>query len=206
MNPAQSSDPLPSWSGNGRTAPSDAAGHSQVQHTVAEIVKLEQRDRLAMSWSDHLANWTTAFSGSMLFVGLHVVWFALWVLINLGWLGIEPFDPFPFGLLTMVVSLEAIFLSTFVLISQNRQALQADRRAKVDLQVNLIAEQEVTKVMQMVAEIHDHLGIRHARDPELYEMQQPTRVTRLMDAIDAAEQQLDPEGAKGPDSAVDTEA
>ena len=175
-------------------------------HNVGEIVKLEQRDRLAMTRSDHLANRITAFSGSMLYVYLHVIWFSLWIALNLGWLGVKPFDPFPFGLLTMIVSLEAIFLSTFVLISQNRQALQSDRRQKINMQVDVIAEQEITKLMQMVYEIHQHLGIRHPDDPELRAMRKPTHISELAEKIDAAEQQIDPEGAKGPDSAVDTEA
>lgn len=76
----------------------------------------------------------------MFYVGIHVIWFAGWILLNLGF--IKAFDPFPFSLLTMIVSLEAIFLASFVLISQNKQAIQADKRAKIDLQVNLIAERE----------------------------------------------------------------
>jgi uncharacterized membrane protein len=197
---------------NGASAPS--AAHSappaidSLVHNVAEIVKIEQRDRLAMSRSDHIADWFTGLSGSMPYVWLHVAWFSLWIIFNLGWfsrLGLEPFDPFPFGLLTMIVSLEAIFLSTFVLISQNRQALQADRRAKVDLQVDVIAEQEITKIVQMLAELQEHLGVRH-HDPELTAMRRPTHISQVADAIDEAEKQIDPRGAQGPDSAVDTEA
>lgn len=77
---------------------------------------------------------------SMLFVWLHVAWFGVWIVLNEA--GVFDFDEFPFGFLTMIASLEAIFLSTFVLVSQNHQALQSDRRAKVDLQVNMVAEQE----------------------------------------------------------------
>ncbi len=106
-----------------------------------------------------LASKITSFSGSMLYVWLHVAWFAIWILLNIAYFVFEPFDPYPFGLLTMVVSLEAIFLSTFVLITQNRQAVAADRRAKVDLQINMIAEREVTKLIEMVSHIHKHLGI-----------------------------------------------
>lgn len=172
---------------------------------VAEIVRLEQRDRIAMTASDRLASRITAFTGSMRFVWLHVAIIAAWVIVNLGWLGVEPFDPFPFGLLTMAGSLEAIFLSTFVLISQNRQALQADRRAKVDLQVNLIAEQEITKLVSMVAALQAHVGMDAASDPEVRQMTQPTHVEQVADAIDAAEAVLDPAGARGPESAADTE-
>ena len=80
----------------------------------------------------------TRFSGSMLFVGLHVVWFAVWIVANE--LLTKPFDKFPFGLLTLIVSLEAIFLSTFVLISQNQQSAATDRRAEQDFQTDVYSE------------------------------------------------------------------
>jgi uncharacterized membrane protein len=158
-----------------------------------------------MGASDHLASKVTAFSGSMLYVWLHVVWFSIWILINVVSLIFKPFDSYPFGLLTMIVSLEAIFLSTFVLISQNREAIQADRRAKVDLQVNMIVEREVTKVMDMISVIQSHLGIKPVDDQELSDMQEKTHVGKLADSVDAAEQEYDPEGAEDPESAVDTE-
>src|SRR5579885_3705817 len=100
---------------------------------------------------ERAADRVTAFAGSMLFVYLHGAWFGCWILINLGLVAaavglLPPFDPFPFGLLTMVVSLEAIFLATFVLLSQNRQALQSDQRARIDLQLAVLSEQEVTTI------------------------------------------------------------
>jgi uncharacterized membrane protein len=174
--------------------------------TVTEMIHLEHRDRLNMSYSDHVADWITAFSGSMVFVGLHVAWFTGWIAYNLGWLGLKQFDPFPFGLLTMIVSLEAIFLSTFVLISQNRQAVQADRRAKIDLQVDVMGEQEVSKVLQLLVAIASKLDVPVPDAATVLRMEQATTITHLMDEIDEAEKRLDPEGAKGPDSAVDTEA
>ncbi len=173
---------------------------SHVARNVEEIVQLEGRDRLEMGPSDHFADLVTRFSGSMLFVWLHVAWFGAWIVLNLA--GVLTFDDFPFGSLTMVVSLEAIFLSTFVLISQNRQALQSDRRAKVDLQVNMISEQEITKLVTLVAEMHKFLGLRDKADPELEQMQQDTHVGHLADAVDEAEAGTD---AKGPRSAADTE-
>ncbi len=191
------------WSGTGARR---LGTHRPVRHTVTEIVRLEQRDRTAMSRSDRIADWITGFSGSMPFVYLHVVWFACWIALNRGIFGTTPFDPFPFGLLTMIVSLEAIFLATFVLISQNRQALQSDRRAKIDLQLNVISEQEVTTILRVLDLISTHLGVDLTADPDLQAMEQVTDLTRLMDEIDEAELARDPEGAKGPDSAVDTEA
>jgi uncharacterized membrane protein len=184
---------------------SERAQPDPVAHNVDEILKLQQRDRLSMTWSDHLADQITAFSGSMLFFYLNALWFAIWIPLNLGWFGVEPFDPFPFGLLTMIVSLEAIFLATFVLISQNRQALQADRRQKVNMQVDMLAEQEVTKLMHMVAEIHEHLGISHPNDAELQRLGRRTHIEKLADAIDEAEKVQDPNAAEGPPSAVNTQ-
>ena len=89
---------------------------------------------------DELTDAVTAFAGSLSFVYIHVGWFALWVLLNVGALGFAAFDGYPFGLLTLIVSLEAIFLSTFVMISQNRQAARADVRSQLDFETNLRSE------------------------------------------------------------------
>lgn len=152
-----------------------------VTKNIEEIVRLDSRDRLEMNPSDHFADLITKFSGSMLFVCLHIVWFVTWIVLN--GTGVLAFDNYPFGFLTIIVSLEAIFLSTFVLISQNRQAMQSDRRAKVDLQVNLISEQEITKMMSLVVEMHDLLGLGGEPDPVLEHMQRDTHVQHLADAV-----------------------
>ena len=89
---------------------------------------------------DEVTDAVTAFAGSLSFVYLHVGWFAFWVLLNVGALGFAAFDEYPFGLLTLIVSLEAIFLSTFVMISQNRQAARADVRSQLDFETNLRSE------------------------------------------------------------------
>jgi uncharacterized membrane protein len=188
------------------SSPASGTATTALRSSVREILRLEQRDRIAMSPSDRIADHITALSGSMLYVWVHVAWFAVWIVVNIGWLPLKAFDPFPFGLLTMIVSLEAIFLATFVLISQNRQALQADRRAKIDLQIDVISEQEVSKILRVLDLIANHLGISEAEDAELERMEQSTNVTTLTDEIDAAESRVDPRHAKGPDSAVDTEA
>ncbi|MCW2670695.1 MAG: hypothetical protein JWO27_2592 [Frankiales bacterium] len=89
---------------------------------------------------DHVTDAITSFAGSLSFVYIHVVWFGAWVLLNVGVFGLTPFDKFPFGLLTLIVSLEAIFLSTFVMISQNRAAARADVRSELDFETNLRSE------------------------------------------------------------------
>jgi uncharacterized membrane protein len=176
-----------------------------VRRSVTDIVRLERRDRQAMSRSDRIADWVTAFCGSMPFVYVHVGWFVAWVALNQGVFEITPFDPFPFGLLTMLVSLEAIFLATFVLISQNRQARQSDRRSKIDLQLNVIAEQEVSTILRVLDLISTHLGIDLTAEPDLLVMEQLTDLSGLMDEIDDAELGRDPDGMAGPRRAADTD-
>jgi uncharacterized membrane protein len=90
---------------------------------------------------DRVADTITSFAGSLNFVYIHTVWFGIWIAINVGLIGASlKFDKFPFGLLTMIVSLEAIFLSTFVMVSQNRQSARADVRAEIDFETNLRSE------------------------------------------------------------------
>jgi len=107
-----------------------------------------------------MADDLTALCGSPRFLIINSLFFVIWIAINLSWVpGIAAFDPFPFGLLTMIVSLEAIFLSIFVLISQNRSSYTSTLRDEVQLQVNLIAEQEITKVLELLAEMRKQMGI-----------------------------------------------
>jgi uncharacterized membrane protein len=121
-------------------------------------------------------------SGSPYLVA-HVIWFAIWIPWNLGWFGLRVFDPFPFGLLTMVVSLEAIFLSIFILIAQKRESAIAELREELALQVNLRIEEEMTKTLQLVAGLYTRLGHRVAEDPELVAMMQPLDVAGLERAL-----------------------
>ena len=120
----------------------------------------------------------------------HVVWFAGWILANTGALGIRPFDPFPFGLLTLIVSLEAIFLSIFVLMAQSRESTVAELREEVSLQVVLRMEEEVTKTLQLVAGLYTRLAHQVGDDPELREMLGPLDADEierdLVDQIKAA--------------------
>jgi uncharacterized membrane protein len=109
----------------------------------------------------------------------HVVWFAIWIPWNLGWFRLPEFDPYPFGLLTMIVSLEAIFLSIFVLMAQKRESAIAELREELSLQVNLRMEEELTKTLQLVAGLYTRLGHRVGEDPELNDMMQPLDVVGL---------------------------
>jgi uncharacterized membrane protein len=113
----------------------------------------------------------------------HAVWFAIWIPWNLGWFGLRQFDPYPFGLLTMIVSLEAIFLSIFVLMAQKRESAIAELREELALQVNLRIEEEMTKTLQLVAGLYTRLGHRVAEDQELIDMMQPLDVAGLERAL-----------------------
>src|ERR671919_2473569 len=117
------------------------AGLSRViERYIRAIVHMRMEQARERTPEQRMADTITSFSGRMKFIYLHIVWFTVWILWNSGLFGLQPFDPFPFGLLTMIVSLEAIFLSTFVLISQNRQAARADLRAELDFATNLRSE------------------------------------------------------------------
>jgi uncharacterized membrane protein len=113
------------------------------------------------------------------------VWFVVWIVINVGLVpGIEPFDPFPFGFLTMVVSLEAIALAIIVLMSQNRAAKIADLREEVDLEIDRMAEAELTKLLQIVSRLAEKQGIDLSRDHELREMVQPSDHEKIEQALE----------------------
>ncbi|HZP57679.1 MAG TPA: DUF1003 domain-containing protein [Dehalococcoidia bacterium] len=188
--------------GHGRRA--RAMESPRIARSVRQIARLEDRARVEMGPADHVANGIAAFSGSMLFVGLHVAWYATWILVNTGKLGVAAFDPYPFTFLLMTTNLEAIFLATFVLMSQNRQAVQSDRRARIDLEMSTIAEQEVTKLIEMVRDIHERLGMQR-EDPDLAAMQEPTYIEELGEQVDELARRAGQEDAE-PDSAIDTEA
>lgn len=122
---------------------------------------------------ERLADLMTARFGSVIFLVTNALWFLLWIILNVNVFGNEPFDPYPFGFLTMVVSLEAIFLAIIVLISQNRAAHIADMREEIELQVSITAEEEITKIMSMLSMLLEKHGIDISNDPELVRMLKP---------------------------------
>ena len=151
--------------------------------TTRAVRALKARHAARRSFLEAIADRLSRIASSGYFLAVHVGWFAVWVLWNTGLLGFRPFDPFPFGLLTMVVSLEAIFLALFILMAQRRESSIAELREEITLQVLMRAEEEVTKTLQLVAGLYPRLGHTLAKDPELEEMLRP------LDA-DAIERQL----------------
>jgi uncharacterized membrane protein len=156
-------------------------------NTLLEVRRQMERRR---GVQHRFADAITTFSGSLPFLYIHVLWFGIWILWNMGWLQLTPFDPFPFGLLTMVVSLEAIVLSTFVLITQNRMADMSDERADLDLQINLLAEYEITKILKLTDAIADHLGLREGKDPELNDLKMEIMPEEVLKEMDRCRQRI----------------
>src|SRR3954467_4287955 len=141
----------------------------------------------AAAWQERVADVLTRFTGSMAFVGIHIVAFGLWIVANLGWLPPVPvWDP-SFAGLAMVASVEAIFLSTFVLMSQNRMAAAADKRADLDLQISLLAEHEITRLAKMLAAICEKLGVAIDDPSELEDIKRDVAPEAVLDRIEEAE-------------------
>lgn len=138
------------------------------------IKSLTAKANARRSGAERFADWMTDFFGTVPFLVANAIWFVVWIIINLGLIpGVVPFDPFPFGLLTMIVSLEAIFLAIIVLISQNREAKVAEMREEIDLQINTLAEEEVTKIISMLATLLEKQGISVREDEDLQRMLKP---------------------------------
>lgn len=163
-----------------------------MRKNIAAVSDMQRKMTEARTLSGRMADLITNFAGSMAFVYIHTVWFGLWILLNIGLLHVPhvtEFDPFPFGLLTMIVSLEAIFLSTFVLISQNRLACASEKRAELDLQVNLLAEQKATKVIEMLDDIRQQLDSMSHRfdfkpDPEAQALKVSPEPEEVLEVIE----------------------
>ena len=151
---------------------------------VARLQEKAAQERTALQCA---ADRIVAVAGRESTVAIHAICFALWITLNSGIAGIRPFDPFPFVFLTMIVSLEAIFLTLFVLATQNRMTVDADRRAHLDLQVNLLSEQEMTLVLQMLREVCEHLGLHETtRSQKFMELVRRTDVTTLAAHVERA--------------------
>jgi uncharacterized membrane protein len=155
-----------------------------IERYIRTIVHMRLKAASERTPEQRLADAITSFSGRMTFVYVHIVWFSIWILLNSGLLNMQPFDPFPYGLLTMVVSLEAIFLATFVLISQNRMGEQSEERADLDLHIDLLTEYELTRVLQMLDAIQDKLGIPNQEDPELADLEMETKPEEVLAEIE----------------------
>jgi uncharacterized membrane protein len=158
-----------------------------IGRNVARVAKLEADQINGRTVTERIAGAVTRAAGTAAFAIIHLVWFAGWIILNGALIrGIEPFDPFPFSLLTMIVSLEAIFLSIWILIRQNQMSRQADRREHLDLQINLLAEQESTATLRIVRRIAEHLGVDLAGCAADDALTRETNIEGVATAVDAA--------------------
>ena len=159
-----------------------------IERNIRTIIRLRLKAARERTVHDRIADIITSLSGRMGFVYVHIVWFGLWILLNTGRVGVRAFDPFPYGLLTMIVSLEAIFLSTVVLISQNRLSGEIERRADLDLHIGLLTEHEVTRVLQMLDAIQRKMGIDDDESSELADLEMETKPEDVLAEIERLQQ------------------
>lgn len=149
-----------------------------MESNVAKVVELETAQRENRSFGEKLSEWIAAFCGSMTFVWVHIGWFGGWIIVN-SIIPVYQFDPFPYTFLTLVVSLEAIFLSTFILISQNHETRLSERRNHLDLQINMLAEQESTATLKLLREIAMKVGVELDEDTKpLLEPMDPEKLVK----------------------------
>ena len=171
-----------------RDSSPDLAG--VVERNIRTLLLHRQEEQGNRSRQERVADAIGRFAGSMKFVYIHLVLVVLWVAINLKWLPVLPaFDP-TFVVLAMVASVEALFLSTFVLITQNRMAELADKRADLDLQVSLLAEHEITRLITLVTAMAEQMGLEVAQDPELSELSQDVAPEKVMETMEAHERAI----------------
>ena len=163
-----------------------------MQRNIRTVLEKRRAEHAKRPLQVRMADRITRFTGSMLFVYLHLLLFAGWIIVNLPATPFPKFDP-TFVVLAMFASVEAIFLSTFVLISQNRMAEQADRRADLDLQVSLLAEHEVTRLITMVKHIAERLDLDVARQPDLHELEQDVAPEKVLDALAENQRRIRPD-------------
>ena len=157
---------------------------SVLERNIATLKARREREEAEATLQARVADAITRFTGSMPFVYIHLVVYGFWIIANLGWIpGVPKWDE-SFVILAMEASVEAIFLSTFVLISQNRMAAAADKRADLDLQISLLAEHELTKLTTLVGEIAQKLGVETEVDEELQEIEQDVAPDAVLDVIE----------------------
>ena len=167
----------------------DGSLNSALRRNIEALRRRRAEEQARAGLEERLASAITRFAGSMVFVYAHALAYGFWIVANLGWLPLKPWDP-TFVALAMVASVEAIFLSTFILITQNRMAAAADRRAELDLQVSLLAEAEITKLVELVAIIAERMDVPTAEQQEIEEMKQRVAPEAVLDAIEETEPEL----------------
>lgn len=169
-----------------RPSPDERA--AQFSHVLARnistLIEMRRRTERRKGWQERVADAVTRFTGSLPFVYIHAGLFGGWIVWNLGRVpGLAPFDP-SFVVLAMTASVEAIFLSTFILISQNRMRAEAEKRAELDLQISLLAEHEITQLAELLNAVAAHLGIQERNAPAFQEARKDVDPGAVLDVIE----------------------
>ena len=153
---------------------------------ISSISQLEHQALQTRSLAESISDALTKAVGSFPSIVFHAGFFLAWIVINLGWIAVvPPFDPFPFGILTLIVSTEGVLLAIIILISQNRMIRQADRRAHLDLQINLLAEQEASLILHQVRRIAERMQLPpDERDREAALLTETTDVDKVMHILE----------------------
>jgi uncharacterized membrane protein len=168
--------------------PSDPRGGvaDVLRRNIGAFAEVRKRFEHQKTFQERIADGITGFAGSMRFVYLHALAYGGWIAVNSGLVpGLRPFDPFPFVMLAMIASVEAIFLSTFILISQNRMSALADKRADLDLQINLLSEHEVTRLISMVDAVSRHLGLEPPAADHVRDLERDVRPEEVVEALES---------------------
>lgn len=169
-------------------SPKPAGLASVLARNIRMLQKRREREEVTATLEERVAGAITRFSGTMRFVYVHIGVYGFWILANLGLVPEVPkFDP-SFVILAMVASVEAIFLSTFILITQNRMSAAADKRAELDLQISMLAEHEVTKLAALLSAIAERLGVQTEVDAEVEELKEDVAPEAVLDEIEERRQ------------------
>ena len=175
--------------------PEDAAVAPVVRRNISALAEMRAAEDRRLTVTDRFVEGVTRFAGSMPCVAGHTLVIGGWVAVNLGWVhGVRPFDPPPYELMVTFVAIEAIFLSMFILISQNRARVLAERRAELHLQIGLLTEHELTRAVHLLAAVADRLAVRHGDD--MADVKRDVHPEHVVEEIMAAENAADVSGER----------
>ncbi|MCU1326599.1 MAG: putative rane protein [Bryobacterales bacterium] len=156
---------------------------STTQRNIQTICDMEQEALNSRSHADRVGDAIATHAGKLWFITVHALFYGFWMLANTLGPTEDRFDPFPFSMMTLIVALEAIFLSLFILMSQTRSSILAERRNHLELQINLLSEDENTKMLQMLQALCKHHGLSIGRDPEIAAMAERTELHEVLEEL-----------------------
>src|SRR5829696_5765697 len=179
----------PPRDGRGGGAPNQPGMSPVVHRNIAALLDVRRAEERRKGVSDHIADAVNTFAGSMWCVYVHAILFGGWLVMNSGKVpGVKPWDPFPFVMLAMWAWVEAVFLSTFILISQNRMQKIADRRAELDLQISLLTEHELTRAIHLLDDMARRIGAARPPEHELADIKKDVNPQKVVEEIEKAEE------------------